>query len=77
MTPGEMLEALDAAIADTPRWRPRKIALELLHTRTVLGERGQIIDDPDEPRYGFTRAQCQRMREHLLAAARADAEDTA
>lgn len=73
MTPAQALEVLEDAIADTPRWRPSTIALELVGARTVLGERGTPLGDPDDLRFGFTRRQCVAMRDTILAAARADA----
>lgn len=73
----EMLESLDSAIADTSRWRPNQVALELVGQRSIPslgGEVGQYLGDQDgRPVYGFTRRQCQRMRDELLATARADA----
>lgn len=74
LSPGFLLAVLDDAIADSPWWRPRRVVLELVNERTVLGERGQRLpDEAGAHRYGFTRAQCKRMRAVILAAARADA----
>lgn len=74
MTPGEMLAALDDAIADSPWWWPWGIALELRYTRVLLDERGRRLADEDgTPVYGFTRSQCKRMRAAIEIAARGDA----
>ncbi len=73
LTPAVLLEACEDALADTPWWRPGKIALELVGSRNVLGERGQPVGAAAEHRFGFTRSQVKRMREVVLAAARADA----
>jgi hypothetical protein len=68
-----MLEVLEDALADAPRWRPGAVALELTGPRTVLGQRGRPIGDPATHTFGFTRRQCVAMRNDILAAARADA----
>ena len=69
--PGEMLERLEHAIA-TPWWRRTAMAINV---PTLLGEKGRPLP-PDEfgPQYGYTRAQCKRMKALIVAALRANME---
>jgi hypothetical protein len=72
----EFLGILDETIATAEASRKRKRALVLpLTVPVVLGEQGvRLRDDPEVgKRFGFTLAQCRRMRETILAAAREEA----
>lgn len=72
MTPAEMLDVLDSAIAG-PKTRGGSV-LELRNP-TVLGQKGKYLGrDPGDGSavYGFTRRQCKNMRQAILDAARAD-----
>lgn len=75
MDVSHLLAALDDAIAAAPRGR-RAIALEL-HTRNhvVLGVRGRDLGTTPEGQRvtGFTKRQCETLRETILAAAHEDA----
>lgn len=66
-----MVAVLDDAIAGTRR--RNRVALHL-RNGTVLGERGRRLGEDDGgPVYGFTRRQCERMRQTIFDAAREDA----
>lgn len=72
MTPGDMLDVIDAALA-TPQpftwwWRPSPVILRLTAAR-VLGEVGRLMDDGS---YGYTREQVLTIRQEILAAVIAD-----
>lgn len=73
ISPAQMLGILDDAIANAPR---RGTALSLcVPGGTLLGIKGKP-DGPDQygrPTYGFTRRQCEHLRQIILDAARADA----
>lgn len=74
MSPHEFLGTLDAAIANAPRGR-RAIALELAVPGGVLwGEQGKPCGQDQQGRlcYGFTAAQCRRLRDVVLDAAGQD-----
>ncbi len=73
-TPFEFLAILDDAIAQAPRGR-RAIALELHtgHGGVLLGATGTPLGSDDGgPVYGYTRRQCEAMRQVILDAARDD-----
>jgi hypothetical protein len=72
MGTNEMLESLNAAIRDTPwwaRWRPALILT--LRTSELFGEYGHQLSE-GEAEFGFTRAQCKRMRSFIRRAVRDD-----
>jgi hypothetical protein len=83
MTVTQMLDMLDAALADAVAhpssrlpWRRRRALIVHLTAPRVLGESG-LPDGPDEQGrlvFGYTAAQCRRMRATILAAAAADYE---
>lgn len=71
MTPAEMLDVIDAALA-----KPggnRAVVLELRNP-VVLGVRGRLLGHlPDEtPVYGFTKRDCRRIQGVIYDAARHD-----
>lgn len=79
MTPHEFLGLLDDAIAQAPSGR-KAIALELYVRGGVVLPKGAphikgkyLGADERGSLYGFTRRQCEEMREVILAAAREDA----
>lgn len=74
MTPHEFLGVLDDAIAAAPRGR-RAIALELhVPGGSLWGIQGKHLGvDEGGPVYGFTRRQCEDMRQVIFDAARQDA----
>ena len=74
--PGEMLDVLDAAIAEAKakRLRKRDPAIILRGPVTVLGCTGEYVGADEQGRaYSFTLRQCEVMRDVILAAAREDA----
>lgn len=76
MSPVEMIDALDAAIAraESGRARKRDVALTLVGRATVLGCRGRHLSDRADGTavYGFTLAQCRAMLDTITAAIRED-----
>lgn len=72
MGPHQMLVALDAAIAATPKRRHIAISLRVPE---LWGQRGRPdgLDDEGVPVYGYTRRQCERLRDVIRDAVRADA----
>ena len=75
MTPSEMLDAIDHALAQ-PRG-PRGTVLQVT-TPVVLGVRAKYLGVRDDgvPVYGLTRRGCLRVRDAIYAAARADLTET-
>lgn len=74
MTPHEFVGVLEDALAAEPKGR-RAIVLTM-HTASIpsLGETGKYVgNDEGGPVYGYTRRQCEAMRERIYAAAREDA----
>ncbi len=71
MTLTDLLDALDATIAQCRRTRPRRREVVLrLHSPTphLLVEAGWRLPDSDldaRPLYGYTLRQVERMRERL------------
>lgn len=77
MMPAEMLTLLDDRIAQaSPRRRDRRLLiLELaVPGGMLLGIEGHPLgyDEQGRATYGFTRAQCEEMRQVILDAAHAD-----
>lgn len=68
MTPLELLDQVEAAIAD-PLPRGRRAVVLALTAPVVLGQRGVPLAAGG---FGFTRRQCVEMRRVILAAAEAD-----
>lgn len=75
MTPGEFVDALDAALAEGPRGG-RKVIIDLTAPR-VMGHVGKPrgSNARGAPIYGYTRNQCKDMRKAIMDAAREDYEN--
>lgn len=71
--PGELLAKLDDAIAAAPTgWRHRRHPTLVVAAPRILGENGKPIAEVDGTWYAYTRTQCERLRQVILDAARAD-----